>query len=450
MRDLSARPAGERVAALVMAREPVPGRCKTRLQPLLGPYGCARLQTALLRHAAAWAATVAPGAAYLAIDPPGAAPGVDGVRVFAQEGEDFGARLANAAAHVFAEHEGPLLLVGTDLPVLGAAHATEALAALARGADVVLGPAADGGYWLIGLRARADAAFALPVHEWGGPGVLELSVAAAADAGLAVSVLGSEEHDLDVPADAAHALADPRTPAVIRAALGRPGPLVSVCVPTLREAGQIGALLDHLAALDGCWEVIVADGGSGDATVAIARAHPRADHVLEHRGGRAAQLNAAAAVARGELVLFLHADSRLPPAAYAALSAAHADPGLVGGNFALRFDGGDRFSALLGLCYAAQRRRGFYYGDSSVWVRRSVLEALCGHRELAIMDDYDFVRRLEAHGRTAALPGPAVTSARRWQAMGIARTLLSWWLIRWLYVAGVSPRVLRHLYRVVR
>lgn len=227
-------------------------------------------------------------------------------------------------------------------------------------------------------------------------------------------------------------------------------PLVSVCVPTLREAEQIGPLLDHLAALDGRFEVIVADGGSEDTTTAIAREHPRADRVLCQRGGRAAQLNAAGAAARGDLVVFLHADSRLPATAYASLCAAHADPLLVGGNFELRFDGEDRFSALLGRCYAVQRRHGFYYGDSTVWVRRTALEQLGGHRLLPIMDDYDFVRRLEAHGRTAALPGPATTSTRRWQSLGIVRTLISWWMIRWLYVAGVPAAWLQRFYRVVR
>jgi len=206
-------------ATLVMARQPIPGHCKTRLEPLLGPDGCARLQAALLRHAAAWAVAIAPESAYLAIDPPGEVPGADGLHVFAQQGSDFGARLTHAAEYVFARCRGPLLLVGTDLPTLSAGHAAEALGALARGADVVFGPAKDGGYWLIGLSARCDAVFALPADEWGGPGVLELSLAAAAAANLSHAVLASEEHDLDVPADAAHALRDPRTSSAVRTAL---------------------------------------------------------------------------------------------------------------------------------------------------------------------------------------------------------------------------------------
>ena len=219
-------------------------------------------------------------------------------------------------------------------------------------------------------------------------------------------------------------------------------------VPVLDEAAELPVLLDHLARLPGEWEVVVVDGGSRDGGPALAREHPRADLVLEAGGGRAAQLNAGAAASGGDPLVFLHADSRLPDGAHAAI--AGADPAIAGGNFVLRFASGDRFSRLLGAVYAAQRRRGYYYGDSTVWVRRETFAALGGFRPLPIMDDYDFVRRLERAGRTVALPGPALTSARRWQAMGIRRTLLSWVLIRWLFIAGVPAERLARLYRRVR
>lgn len=225
--------------------------------------------------------------------------------------------------------------------------------------------------------------------------------------------------------------------------------LVSVIVPTFQEAGQIEAVLDHLQALPGTWEVIVVDGGSHDATLALASRHASAPTVLRCAGGRARQLNAAAALAIGDPIVFLHADSRLPAGAWAALRAAFA-AGHSGGNFTLRFDGGDRFSRVLGAVYAAQRRLGYYYGDSTIWVTAAAFERLRGYRELPIMDDYDFARRLEVLGATARLPGPATTSARRWRAQGIPRTVLSWVLIRWLYVAGVPPRRLAALYRRIR
>lgn len=227
------------------------------------------------------------------------------------------------------------------------------------------------------------------------------------------------------------------------------GPLISILVPALHEEQALPGTLDHLAGLHGRFEVVVCDGGSRDATVAVARGHPLGARVEQAGDGRAAQCNAAAGVAGGEILLFVHADSRLPADAYASLAQAWRE-GAAGGNFALRFDGGDAFARLLGRVYAFQRRRGFYYGDSSVWLRREAWEALGGFRELPIMDDYDLVRRLEGHGPTRCLPGPATTSDRRWRAMGVTRTLLSWWVIRWLYVAGVPPQRLVDLYRVVR
>ncbi len=222
--------------------------------------------------------------------------------------------------------------------------------------------------------------------------------------------------------------------------------LVTVIVPTLDEGQALPGLLDHLDALRGRWEVVVADGGSSDDTVEIA--HARGVRIVQTPGGRPRQLNAAARAASGEMLLFLHADSRLPASAYTSLTSVSV--GIGGGNFALRFDGDDRFARVLSAVYAFQRRFGFYYGDSSVWVRREMFDRLGGYRELPIMDDYDFVRRLEATGRTECLPGPARTSDRRWRAMGVPRTLLIWGAIRWLYVAGVSPVRLARLYRRVR
>jgi rSAM/selenodomain-associated transferase 2 len=232
--------------------------------------------------------------------------------------------------------------------------------------------------------------------------------------------------------------------------MSKTGPLVSVVVPTLDEERELPLLLDHLAALHGRWELLVADGGSRDATLEIARVHRARPRVIEQRGGRAAQLNAAARAAGGDLLLFLHADSRLPRDAYASLAEAwRAAPQVAGGNFALDFGRGT-FARVLGAVYRLQRRHGFYYGDSSIWVRREAFAALGGYRDLAIMDDYDFVRRLERSAATRCLPGPATTSPRRWRSMGIARTVLAWFVIRWLFVAGVAPQRLARLYAVVR
>lgn len=227
-------------------------------------------------------------------------------------------------------------------------------------------------------------------------------------------------------------------------------PLISVVVPVIDEEQIIGGLLDHLDRLRGRWEVIIVDGGSTDATVEIAQAHRSAPRLVIAPGGRALQCNAGARAASGDVLAFLHADTALPPHAHRSVAQAIGDPRVIGGNFSLRFDGGDRFSRVLGAWYAVQRRAGVYYGDSVIWLRRSMFDRLGGFRALAIMEDYEFVRRLERAGRTVCLPGPALTSARRWQRQGLIRTIASWVTIRWLYLAGVSPERLARLYRPAR
>ncbi|MEA2467866.1 MAG: uncharacterized protein QOJ57_1992, partial [Thermoleophilaceae bacterium] len=402
-----------------------------------------------IRRTARWAVEVAaPHAAYLALDPPEARAEMSAlvppeIQLVEQRGGDLGERLRAATEHVYERHSGPLIVVGVDTR-LTPAHASEALARLDEGSDVVFGPALDGGYYLVALARQAPGLFAIDPSEWGGPGVLEHSVTAAAAAGLEVATLGPER-DLDRPADA-EALheADPELGGLLRAGLQRP--LVSVVVPTLDEAAALPGLLDHLAALDGRFETIVADGGSSDGSAGLAASHPLAPRVLRVSGGRAAQMNAGAEEARGDPIVFLHADTRLPPDAYSSLTRTDAD----GGNFAIRFDGGDLFSRVLGAWYRVQRRLGVYYGDSAIWLRRRAFDALGGYRALPIMDDYDLVRRLERGFRSACLPGPAVTSARRWRALGVPRTVLSWVVIRWLFLAGVPPERLARLYRRVR
>ena len=264
--------------------------------------------------------------------------------------------------------------------------------------------------------------------------------------------LGNASSGLAIPRHAPEETLRPRLDAAAATGpLAAHAPLVSILVPTLDEERELPRLLDHLAELYGRWEIVVADGGSRDATQPIAREHPSRPRVVVQAGGRAAQLNAAAHAATGDVLLFLHADSRLPRDAYASLAAAARAPDVAGGNFALRFDGDSPFERVLGTVYRLQRRHGLYYGDSSVWVTRAAFVRLGGFRAIAIMDDYDFVRRLErGAGRTLCLPGPATTSSRRWRNAGIARTVLAWLAIRWLFVAGVSPHRLRRLYGIVR
>ncbi len=202
------------VSVLVMAKAPRAGEVKTRLEPLLGPEGCARLQGALIEAATAWAVDAAPGAAYLAyggareaLEPHVAA----GVNCFADGRGDLGDRLTAATSRVLRERSEPLLVVGTDMPLLIRAHAREAEAVLRGGTDVTFGPALDGGYWLVGLARPVPDVFDLG-GEWGGAAVLERSLERCAAAGLRAELLGMQR-DLDDPADARALAGNPGLPA---------------------------------------------------------------------------------------------------------------------------------------------------------------------------------------------------------------------------------------------
>ena len=213
-------------AALVMANAARPGFVKTRLEPLLGPDGCAMLQARLTARAARLAAAVAPGAAYAAIDPPAAAEqmadlvGPD-VELFGQRGESLGERLTAASAHVFERADGPLAVIGTDAPTIGPPHLEHALELVRSECDAAIGPALDGGYYLIALARPLPALFNLPPRTWGGQAVLGLTLRAARRARLRVELL-EPAPDLDTPADAEALLSEDALPDDIAALLRVP------------------------------------------------------------------------------------------------------------------------------------------------------------------------------------------------------------------------------------
>jgi rSAM/selenodomain-associated transferase 1 len=209
-------------AVLIMAKAPRAGAVKTRLEPLLGAEGCARLQRELVRHTAGWVKR-ATGKASLAFTPADARDELaalvpPGVRLFPQQGGDLGERLRSATDRVFASHGAPLVVIGTDAPELAAAHLWFAERELRAGRGACLVPTLDGGYALIALARTVPGAFELPRAAWGGPDVLSLTLSALDAAGCAWALL-EQVRDLDTPDDARHVAADPRCPPAVRAVL---------------------------------------------------------------------------------------------------------------------------------------------------------------------------------------------------------------------------------------
>ena len=216
--------------------------------------------------------------------------------------------------------------------------------------------------------------------------------------------------------------------------------MISVVIPTLNEAEHLPRLICGLRGqMPGC-EIIVADGGSRDGTVSAARALGAT--VVRSAPGRGQQLAQGAAMAAGDVLLLLHADSVFPAGGLARITERLAEsPRLIGGNFRLVFDGDDAFSRRLTRFYAWMRRRGLYYGDSAVFVRRQVYQALGGIRPVALMEDYDFTRRLEKAGPTCCIDdAPLVTSSRRFAGRRPLAIVWGWLKIHALYHLSTAAR----------
>lgn len=217
---------------------------------------------------------------------------------------------------------------------------------------------------------------------------------------------------------------------------------VSAIIPTLNEARNLEPLLARLIATPGIHEVIVADGGSTDGTRKLAA---RQATLTVSEPGRGNQLRAGAQKARGDVLLFLHADV-LPPSEMACQIKGAVDAGYVGGNFRLLYPEGGLLGKWLEFLAPVYRRLGRYYGDSGLFVRRDAYEAFGGFPAIPIMEDIEFVRRMEQFGKTAYLPGPIISSARRWRGRTF-RTLLLWGSMQTAYALGVSPWKLDRFYR---
>lgn len=224
-------------------------------------------------------------------------------------------------------------------------------------------------------------------------------------------------------------------------------PWLSVVMPALDEAAGIAIALAPLQPLRarGC-EIIVVDGGSRDDTVALAT--PLCDKVLSSPRGRSLQMNAGADAARGSVLLFLHADTRLPDSADLLIREALAGGGRSWGRFDVRIAGR---SAMLPVVAAMMNLRsrltGIATGDQAMFVTRTAFEAAGGFPPIALMEDIALSRSLRRLGRPANLGARVVTSGRRWDENGAWRTILLMWRLRAAFFLGANPDTLSAQYR---
>lgn len=219
---------------------------------------------------------------------------------------------------------------------------------------------------------------------------------------------------------------------------------LSVVIPTLNEAAVIGHCLESARALSP-QEIIVADGGSDDGTAPMAE--KLGATVVTGAQGRAAQQNLGARQARGDVLLFLHADTWLPAEAAEQISTALADPQVVCGAFQQRIEAegvGYRVIEFGNALRAGWLR--MPYGDQAIFVRRADFVACGGFPAVRILEELHLMRALRRRGRLALLPGPVRVSARRWQRRGIVRQTLRNWLILLLAAVRAPERWLVRLY----
>ena len=226
-------------------------------------------------------------------------------------------------------------------------------------------------------------------------------------------------------------------------------PRISVIVPVLREASVIGPFLRRLRRLpaEGPVECLVVDGAPGADTLAVLG---ESDAIrLRAPRGRGVQMNAGAARASGETLLFLHADTALPANAFSAIAEALADPRVAGGAFDLSIDSPRPvFRVMERTASLRSRLTRIPYGDQAIFLRRSVFAVLGGYRPIPIMEDVDLMARLRRAGfRIRILPDRVRTSPRRWLREGIVRGTLRNWTIATLFGLGVPPERLVRYYR---
>lgn len=431
---------GRQQSVCVLTRFPRHGEVKTRLVPPLSADEALDLHERLTRQAVRSAlALAACGEASVEVrcdaEPRATRAwlGMKGVAYRQQGPGDLGARIAEAFAAAFAAGSRKALVIGSDCPRLDAGVMREALGLLGS-ADVVLGPAADGGYYLIGIASERAAGALDSLFSgvpWGGPEVLATTLDLVGKAGLRQALLGTlpdvdRGEDL---ADAEIALARSRV---------TPDAAVSVIVPALDDARLIGAAVASArAAL--AHEVIVVDGGSRDLTRQTAEA--AGAQIVDSPPGRAVQMNAGAARASGEVLLFLHADTLLPAGGCRLAADALSSPAVSAGGFGFSVPDTARHSRLIS---AAGRWRarlgGLPWGDQALFMSRDVFRELGGFPEQPVMEDMELVHRLRRFGRVVTLPQRAITSARAWDEHGLLLPTAVNLAAIAAYRAGADPR----------
>ncbi len=221
---------------------------------------------------------------------------------------------------------------------------------------------------------------------------------------------------------------------------------LSIIIPILNEAVILSRYGDHLRALrSAVHDLIVVDGGSSDNSVTLARS--LSNQVTTAKRGRATQMNAGARLARGDVLLFLHADSLLPRDALQEICTIMAQEHALWGGFNIKLAGQHPFFRVIeAMMNWRSRLTGIHTGDQVLFVRRTLFDSVGGFPDIPLMEDIAISKRLKRYARPVRIDRQIVTSSRRWEHNGILRTVATMWILRLAYFLGVSPQILHRYY----
>lgn len=466
LRKLSVSKKAEyRNALIIFTREPVPGMTKTRLMPEFTPEQCAEFHKCFLRDISK---EMKKADADIFVAYTGGEPAFlkktfrrafkEG-RTFEQNGTDLGERMENAFRHVLGLGYDKAVLIGTDIPEIGAETIEAAFDSL-DGSDIVMGPTADGGYYLIGMKEARHEAF--DVRLYGIGTVFDETMESVRSAGLSASQVRAYS-DIDDPDDLARLRERMVYDKGLRCsqtgrALTR-NAVISVIIPVYNEAGIIDSMTDQLKRCCDDAEFIFVDGGSTDGTLEkLERAADEAERagirfrMIRSEKGRGVQMNRGAVESSGDILFFLHCDCRLPEDFISEIRACMAEHPY--GCFGLSYDS-HNFFMLTNRIISNHRAwsRGIPFGDQGIFMDRKLFFDMGMYPEIPLMEDYEFSLRMKAAGyRPVGTRQRMIGSSRRYgsSTAGILRTEAIMWCLRRQYRKGVDPGKLSELYKDVR